>query len=613
MILKVALPTPLRHCFDYLATTEDEKKLIGTRVLVPFGRRKMIGVVVDIASESKLPKTQLKSIINVIDETPVVTSKIMALAKWAKDYYHHPIGEVIFSVLPTLLKKDTPAIIKRDLPQKKYKPEPKLALNEDQLRAVNAITSFKNKFKPFLLDGVTGSGKTEVYLEVIERFLTDDSQALVLIPEIALTPQTVKRFEKRFDVPVVVLNSRLTGRKRLDTWLAAKKGEAKIIIGTRSAIFTPLKNLSVIIVDEEHDSSFKQQEGFRYSARDLAVIRAQMESVPVVLGSATPSLESLNNALSNKYQLLELPVRAGNAIKPSFQIIDTRNKRLESGLSEQLLKYIHQHLENNNQVLLFINRRGYAPVLMCHHCGWIAKCSRCDANLTIHLHPSFLQCHHCAATRAVDKQCRACNSREALSPVGVGTEKLEVALGNHFPNTPIIRMDSDSIRKKGALEEKLDHIHTGKPQIIIGTQLLAKGHHFPDVTMVGILDADAGLLSADFRATEKVGQLLTQVSGRAGRADKKGVVYIQTLQPQNPLLIRLIRDGYNSFCHYLLEQRKQSQLPPYTYISLLKAEAINKEIPLNFLQELKEKITDLKNVELFGPIPSPMQKTRRKV
>jgi primosomal protein N' (replication factor Y) len=486
-------------------------------------------------------------------------------------------------------------------------------LNSDQQVAVDAVKAQLDDFGIFLLDGVTGSGKTEVYLSIIEAVLARGEQALVLVPEIGLTPQLVSRFQKRFMQPIAVLHSGLSDNERLSAWLKAKEGEASIIIGTRSAVFIPLAKPGVIILDEEHDLSFKQQEGFRYSARDVAVKRGQLEKIPVILGSATPSLESLENARQKRYQLLVLPERAGAANHPEIAVIDVRKQPMADGLSSALVNAISRHLEKGGQVLLFLNRRGFAPVLLCHDCGWVSRCQRCDAHMTLFFDRGSkrLRCHHCGSERNADPHCPDCESKE-LRPVGTGTERLEEALAIQFPDVGIARIDRDTTRRKGAMQSLLDSVHDGSKRILVGTQMLAKGHHFPDVTLVGIIDIDQGLFSADFRATERMAQLIVQVAGRAGRAEKAGQVLIQTHHPDHPLLKVLLDEGYGSFASRALEERRLAELPPYQYMALLRAEAVNGELPLQFLRqarELAESITaGASNVLLLGPIPAPMEK-----
>jgi primosomal protein N' (replication factor Y) len=490
--------------------------------------------------------------------------------------------------------------------------EAHLTANAEQRAALDAILSAEG-FHTWLLEGVTGSGKTEVYLQAIERCLLSGHQALVLIPEIGLTPQTLNRFQQRFSAPVVILHSGLNDRERLDAWIAARDGEAAIIIGTRSAIFTPLARPGLIIVDEEHDLSYKQQDGLRYNARDLAVYRGHLEQVPVILGSATPSLESLHNVQQGRYQHLRLTIRAGNAKAPSFQCLDIRSRPLEGGLSRPLTDLVSQHLGRGNQVLVFINRRGFAPTLMCHDCGWIAECRRCDARMTVHQSPPHLHCHHCNSQRPLDRCCPKCQS-EDLRPLGAGTERTEEFLKERFADTTVLRIDRESMSRKRAMQEMMEIIHSAQPCILVGTQMLAKGHHFPNVTLVAILDADGGLFSADFRGPERMAQMITQVAGRAGRAEKPGQVIIQTHMAEHPLLIELTERGYPAIAERELAERAIAQLPPYRFMALLRAEANHARAAEDFLEAALEQAEalvaqhQLADIDLLGPVPSPMER-----
>ncbi len=613
-ILRIALPTPLRRLFDYSLPNNlaDENLHPGMRVKVSFGRRKLIGVLVEVSDKTDVPTNKLKSILEIIDQEPVFTNEILDLCRWASDYYHHPIGEVLFYALPTKLRQGKPAELKikkpKETPEEKTTP---IKLNDEQKNAVEKILKRQHSFQCFLLHGVTGSGKTEVYLQVIQKILDEGKQALILVPEIALTPQTINRFQERFNETIACMHSGLNPTERLNAWIMAKSGEAKIIIGTRSAIFTPCKNLGIIILDEEHDLSFKQQDGFRYSARSLATIRAKKNNIPIVLGSATPSLETLYNVLNKNFQTLSLPERVGSAIHPSFKMIDICNQNLDHGLSKALLERIEQHLNNDSQVLLFLNRRGYAPTLMCHQCGWIAQCPRCDVHFTLHNQPEHLHCHHCDTKRSKPAACPECGKKQ-LQNIGVGTERLEKALGTHFPDIQITRIDRDTTRRKNSIEKLLKTVHEGKKQILIGTQMIAKGHHFPNVTLVGIINADAGFFSADFRATERAGQLLLQVSGRAGRAEKPGEVYIQTHYANHPLLVQLTQHGYLEFAKFALKDRQESELPPYSHFALVRAFALDNEKPMRFLENIKSlaEETAQEKIKLLGPIPAPMPRRK---
>ncbi|WP_394212481.1 primosomal protein N' [Enterovibrio calviensis] len=486
--------------------------------------------------------------------------------------------------------------------------EDKPTPNHEQALAVATINA-SPEFGCYLIEGVTGSGKTEVYLNALEPVLARGQQALILVPEIGLTPQTINRFKRRFNVPVEVMHSGLNDTERLNAWLAARDNEAAIIIGTRSALFAPFKSLGIIIVDEEHDASYKQQDSFRYHARDLAVMRGHEENVPIILGSATPCLESLHNAKTGKYHHLTLSIRAGNAIKAKHGVLDIRGLYLEAGLSAPLIAEMRKHLSDGNQVMLFLNRRGYAPALMCHECGWLAECKRCDAYYTLHQQSNELRCHHCGTQRPIPHQCGQCGSTQLIG-VGVGTEQLEAQLATLFPEFKTIRIDRDNTRRKGSLEAYLDAIHNKEYQILIGTQMLAKGHHFPDVTLVALVDVDSALFSNDFRAPERLAQLFVQVAGRAGRASKPGFVLLQTHHPEHALLQSLIHKGYDCFASEALIERQQANLPPYSFFALFRSEANHSEQVEQFLQQVRT-ILDASPVPdddcaVMGPAPAPL-------
>lgn len=483
-----------------------------------------------------------------------------------------------------------------------------LTLNAEQQQALDAINATANTFRCHLLAGITGSGKTEVYLQAIARCLQRGQQALVLIPEIGLTPQTLARFRARFSCDIAVFHSALTDHERARAFEKARRGQARVIIGTRSAIFTPMTQPGLIIIDEEHDLSFKQQDGFRFSARDVAIKRASIENIPIVLGSATPSVETLFNAQYQRYQLLPLTQRAGNAIPPDFDVVDIRHKTLHDGLSEDALAAIGSTLQRNEQVLVFLNRRGYAPTLLCHDCGWIANCDHCDARYTVHLNPPKLHCHHCEHVTAYPSRCPHCKSRDIM-PQGIGTERSEVTLMNRFAQFPIMRIDRDSVRGKHAMATAIDKINEGEPAILLGTQMLAKGHHFPNVTLAVIVDVDYGFFSADFRGAERTGQLITQVAGRAGRGDKPGRVLLQTHYPEHPLLRTLILQGYDTFAKQIMAERLQLNLPPAGFLALIRAEATDAHEAQQWLQRMRVQIDLLSNgITAIGPLPAPMQR-----
>lgn len=484
--------------------------------------------------------------------------------------------------------------------------EPPPTLTAAQNTAIAAVAA--EGFAAHLLEGVTGSGKTEVYLHLIEQQIAAGRQSLVLVPEIGLTPQLLDRFARRLRTKIAVLHSGLTDLQRFNSWLSASENSAKVIIGTRSAIFSPLPRPGLIIVDEEHDASFKQQEGFRYSARDLAVWRGRQLNVPVVLGSATPALESLLNVSAGRYQRLSLPERPGSACQPDVRVIDLRTYPVSDGLSQPLLEALRHHLEAGNQALVYLNRRGFAPTLLCPSCGETQECTRCDARLVLHQARNRLVCHHCGSERPALKECADCHSE--LIAVGQGTERLEQALRNAFPDYPLVRIDRDTTRKRGELERLLETVRNGTARILLGTQMLTKGHDFPNVTCVGIVDSDQGLFGTDFRSGERLAQSILQVAGRAGRGKKPGEVWLQTYSPEHPLLTTLIQEGYPGFAKRALVEREAAEWPPYTHLALLRSECARREVLYRFLDEARaaaETLADSK-VHILGPASAPMEK-----
>lgn len=484
----------------------------------------------------------------------------------------------------------------------------RLTLNKQQALAFSQL-AFQQGFNVWLLDGVTGSGKTEIYLQYIEEILKASKQVLVLVPEIGLTPQTVQRFQARFNVEMDVLHSNLNETQRLNAWERARMGQSAVIIGTRSALFTPFLNLGLIILDEEHDGSFKQQDGWRYHARDLAIVLAQKTGVPILLGSATPSLESLNNVQNGKFKHLVLSKRAGNATALRHFVIDLKNQQVQNGLSRPLLERMQSHLEKGNQVLLFLNRRGFAPVLLCHECGWIAQCPHCEKPYTYHQNQRILRCHHCGTQKTIPRQCGDCGSTHLIT-TGLGTEQLEETLKTQFPDYPIARIDRDSTARKGKLESYLADIQQGKSRILIGTQMLAKGHHFPNVTLVALVNVDSALFSLDFRAEERLAQLYMQVAGRAGRAEKQGEVVLQTHYPDHPLLNTLLGQGYQAFAEENLRLRHSMGLPPFSFQALFKAQARQSDLAENALTQIADffRAQSINGLQLLGPMPAPFSK-----
>lgn len=500
------------------------------------------------------------------------------------------INEVNPSQLPVIISKDN-----------------ELPANASQRIAIDEVKAALGKFKVYLLEGVTGSGKTEVYMQIIRTVLERGDQVLVLLPEITLTPQLEQRFRERFAVPIAVSHSKLSDGQRQKAWLKMQTGACSILLGTRSALFTSLKKPGLIILDEEHDGSFKQQEGFRFSARNVAVVRSKLLKIPVLMGSATPSFETLFNVEQKRYHFLNLAERAGTAVAPTFRLLDIRNKRMQEGLSEPLISAINMTLARKEQVLIFLNRRGFAPTLICHSCGWVARCRHCEANLVIHYDEKRLRCHHCAGDQILPSHCPGCKTG-SLTPLGLGTERIEKVLLDLFPDKKILRLDRDTTQRKGVLEDYLEQIHQGSVDIILGTQMLAKGHHFPNVTLAVLVDVDSGLFSIDFHAPEKLAQLIVQVAGRAGRAEKPGQVILQTRQPEHPLLTTLIKDGYRQFAKIALAERKAAGLPPYSYQALLRVEAVESKIPVLFLEQVVAMIGRREHVQILGPVSAPMTK-----
>ena len=691
IILSIAIPSPLRHMFDYLPPASETSIAVtsiyqpGMRIEVPFGPRKLIGIIESIKSTSSYSSKKIKTASRLPDRTPVIPNDIMQLCRWAAVYYHYSLGKILSQVLPKDLRKGKPAtqrsirlwqvvsslnlemrnFLKRapkqlkaieflndkteglseselkemgisrtilhQLEKKKLivsserkikdklftefhtivRQQPLFFNNDEQTCALHGILESK-KFHPILLGGITGSGKTEVYLQAVESILKAGKQALVLIPEISLTPQTIQQFRNRFAVPVTCLHSGLSDSERLQGWLAASQENIGVLISTRSGIFTPLPKLGLIIVDEEHDDSYKQQDTLRYNARDLAIYRAKLIDCPIVLGSATPSLESLMNVRSGRYNHLELKNRAGQAKLPTMELLDLRQQTLQDGFATSLIDLMHSTLSKGEQVMIFLNRRGYSPALICHDCGLILDCPNCDAHLTLHRHPPRMHCHHCNYQAAIPWVCSKCHGKH-LQSIGQGTEKIEQILNQLFPKQLILRIDKDSTRKKNSLSNMLDIIKIGKPCILLGTQMLAKGHHFPNVTLVAIINADAGLFSSDFRGLEKTGQLILQVAGRSGRGDKPGHVVIQTHNPQHPALQLLVTNQYIQFANTLLTERHHLKLPPKGFLALIRTETTVINEGKSLLWMLKNMVFSYYHnqdsfLRILGPIAAPMEK-----
>lgn len=678
MLIRVALPVPLPQNFDYYCPQELGLAVVGARVLVPFGRRKLVGVVAECNISTALDVDQIKPVLAILDQENLFTPSLWTLLLRSAEYYHAPLGEMLVNALPVKLRNGDPLVqnqqiyyqitpsgedaLKKDLlksspkqlqalkscyageiqkeqndftaqiwrtlrgkgfiqevtqtispiPWQNFqtivKAENVHLLNKDQSLALQELVSTSG-FNPWLLYGVTGSGKTEVYLQFLAHILEQGKQALVLVPEISLTPQTVRRFQERFNVPVEMLHSQMNDSERLKIWCRIRRGESAILIGTRSALFTPFQNLGAIIVDEEHDRSFKQQEGVRYHARDLAVMYGKIANIPVILGSATPSLETLHNVQVGKYKELQLNQRAGDGKPLHHFMIDMQKQVLKKGISLALINKIEEHLQAGNQVLLFLNRRGFAPVLLCHECGWVATCHHCDKPFTYHQKDRILRCHHCGMQKPLPHQCDDCGSTY-LVHTGLGTEQLEKNLRQLFPDTLINRIDRDSVSRKGALEKSLNLIHQHSRQILIGTQMLAKGHHFPEVTLVAMLNIDNALFASDFRAEEQLAQLYVQVAGRGGRAGKKGEVVLQTYYPQHKLLQTLLMQGYNAFADQALHQRKLAGLPPHKFQALFHSQSAKAEDGEELLLKISKYFANLNipDLEILPVMPAPMAK-----
>jgi len=685
-ILKVALDVPLDSVFDYL--DGGNTVAVGQRVVVQFGRRMQVGVVVQFADHSDVPADKLKPILQAFGQEPPLDAESFALLKFCADYYQYPFGQALLSALPTRLRQTQPAVSRKQfaytltvtgreagseaVPAKKAIQRRLLAalsdntelsesalneissgwrkamqglvelglvsareilaglaasvrreavqpeLNAEQAMAVQSILETSSKFKPWLLHGITGSGKTEVYIRLLQAILADnDGQALVLVPEINLTPQLESRFRSRLpDFPMVSLHSNLSESERLQNWRLAQSGQARIVIGTRLAVFTPMPKLKLVIVDEEHDGSYKQQDGMRYHARDVAMVRAQRGKLPIVLGSATPALETWHNATAadakvRKFGLLTLTNRAvSKAELPNIRCIDVTKSPLQDGLSPILIAAMRDRLAKGEQSLLFINRRGYSPVLLCSACNWIAPCSRCSAKLVVHLRQGRLRCHHCGHEERITRQCPSCGNQD-LHATGHGTQRLEETLAAQFPQARILRVDRDSTRRKNALADMLEAVHADEVDILVGTQMLAKGHDFPNLTLVGVIDTDSALFSPDFRAAERLFAQLMQVAGRAGRAEKAGEVLIQTAFPDHALFNSLRTQDYTAYARTLLQERQMTQFPPYIFMALLRAEATDFRQVQQFLQLAADNARGISDeVMVYDPVRPTMERLK---
>ena len=620
-ILKVALDTPLDFLFDYGWAVEEgaPEPQVGQFVMVPFGRRETTGLIVDIVAASDLPPEKLKLALAVRTQLAPLSGQWIALCRFASEYYQRPLGEVAVPGVPRNLRAENPVSLNRalkkiaqDRPAPDATPAGMPPLNPAQRQAADAVADAVG-FAPMLLYGVTGSGKTEVYLQAASQILAREpaAQVLILIPEINLTPQLENNIRARFPgLMVATLHSGLAEGERMFHWLAAHLGHASIVLGTRLAVLASLPQLRLIIIDEEHDPSYKQQEGLRYSARDLGVWRARQLGIPVLLGSATPSLESWHHAQSRRYRKLELRERAvRDAVLPAVRLIDMERDKPAEGLTSTLVSALKQRLEQGEQSLLFLNRRGYAPVLGCDACGWVSNCTRCTAFMVLHRPEHRLRCHHCSLELRIPRSCPTCGNVD-LQPLGRGTQRVEENLQRVFPAARILRIDADSTRRKGSAQAAFDSVHNGEIDILVGTQMVAKGHDFKNLTLVGILNPDTALFSHDYRASERLFAQLMQVSGRAGRAAQKeggsaSEVLIQTRYPQHPLYGALMAHDYDRFADRLLEERQMAGLPPFLYQALLRAEAKELPIALEFLQQAAACV-EHPGIMINDPIPMTM-------
>ena len=607
-VLRVALEVPVAKLFDYLC---DETLSVapGDRVVVPFGARERVGVVVEIADGSTVASARLKPVTRLLEDAPRLPGSWLELMRFLSTYYQRPLGETVAGALPPRLRSLKP------LPKKKKSaPEapggtpaqfvPGPAPNAAQAQAIARIGASLGTFRPFLLHGITGSGKTEVYLRLIAEVVARGGQALALVPEIGLTPQLEARFRHAFpDARIAVLHSALEDTARTHAWLDAARGDAQIVLGTRLAVLTPMPKLALVVVDEEHDASFKQQEGLRYSGRDVAIFKAKLAGCPVVLGTATPSLETWHNTRAGRYELITLPERAvPGARLPTVRTVDLRTEHVEHGLAKTVIEAIRARLARAEQSLVFINRRGYAPVLSCEACGWAAGCSRCSARLVLHATDRRLRCHHCGAEAPIPRACPTCGNVD-LKPLGRGTQRIEETLAGIFPEARVLRIDRDSSRKRGELARTLEGIGRGEGDILVGTQLLAKGHDFPKLTLVCVLNADSALLSTDYRSAERLFATLAQVGGRSGRREQPGDVLVQTRFPSHPMYQALMRHDYAGFAAAQLAEREDAGFPPFVFEAALRAEATTLAVTMAFLKAAAQLVAAPEGVRIYDPVP----------
>tara|TARA_B100000953_G_scaffold54119_1_gene42100 strand:- start:3386 stop:5377 length:1992 start_codon:yes stop_codon:yes gene_type:complete len=607
-ILNIAIQTPVKSLFDYSINLDSKiKPEIGQRIQVPFRNKKRLGFIHDISSSSKISNRKLKPFTEIIDETPVIDNHTRDLIKWCSNYYHYPIGMAYSAVVPKYLRESKYPNKIEDNGFIALAEERKSLTNAQKVALKESEKYLKNN-SALLLNGVTGSGKTEVYMRLIEKELSLGHQVLFLVPEIGLTPQTANVLTARFGGLVNVIHSGTSPKVRASVWVAAQKGLAQLVVGTRSAIFTPFASLGIIVIDEEHDQSYKQQSGLMYSARDLAVVKAKKLNAKLLLGSATPSFESLFNVKNKKYNSVEINKRVFSTPLPKNKIIDLRLHPINKGLTKPLIKDIAEQINKHKQVLLFLNRRGYAPLTMCEECGHIEECPRCDTSLVLHKTIRLLKCHHCSYQKTQPKLCSKCGSNNAN--VGKGTQQLEEGLKEQFPNENILRIDRDTTRSKKKRELAMKLAHSGKAKILVGTQMLTKGHDFPNLSMVAIINADQGLFGSGFRSSELFAQQYFQASGRAGRRNERGLVVVQTHNPNHPLLQNIINNNYTSFFNGSIEERINHLWPPFYGAALLRAEAVNKKKVFEFLSKISSFSETLKGHKtlFLGPVSSPIER-----
>ena len=607
-IVRVVFDIPVNDSFDYIC--DNKKAKIGSRVRVSFGNTTRIGVVIDrIAPESK-PKTyKLKKIDELIDEVPILSKEMFKTCKWASSYYHHPIGQVIFSVITPLHRK------KRKEPKRKleiihHEKNSILKLNEEQNKVFDGLVKNIDKFSTSVIRGITGSGKTEIYIKLASEILKKNNQILIMVPEINLVPQTMERFGKYLKLQPIEYHSNLTAVQKYKVWETCRSTQKLIVIGTRSSVFLPFKKLGLVVVDEEHDGSYKQNESFRYNARDIGILRSSNCNCPVVLGTATPSFETTYNLVNGKYKEYRLERRFHQSKLPMVTIVDSSIDRPDDGISNTLKNSIKKELDKNKKIILFLGRRGFSNTVICGNCKTIVKCPKCDTYMTYHKSIEKLVCHACEYKQSFD-QVKSCCDEPRLTPLGVGTQRIERKIKELFPNKITLRVDSDSISSKKDLENFFTLSSNNEVDIFIGTQMIVKGHDFSDISLVGIINVDAGLYSTDFRGLEKTAQLITQVAGRAGRQKEQGNVIIQTHNPDHKLLQIILQKGYEKFSEEAMKQRESVNLPPYSHIGIIKLSSINKNFSRTILKNIKENNTE-KDIFIYGPYQSKISKISNK-